>query len=175
MNDQQRELEQRLALLERRLKVHQFMGILFSGLLGFLLVWTVSLQIRGVNDIDDHVWVRNAADEIVVEMSAAKRGGRRSGEISVNNHDRKKLFNVSLYENDDIGMVVSVSRPDGSKPAIALHGREDGGEIVVWRGQGEKTSLWGGGLDADGNPVSVVERLVKDVAELKRENGQGTE
>jgi hypothetical protein len=72
-------------------------------------------------------------------------------------------------------MGVSVSRPDGAQPAVALHGREDGGEIVVWRGQGEKTSLWRGGVDADGEPVSVVERLVKDVAELKRENGQGAE
>ena len=171
MNDQQENLEQRVAALERRLKVSQFMSIVFGGLLGFLLVWSISHQIRGGKDIDDRVWVRNAADEIVVEMSAAKR----SGQLSVNNHDRKKLFNASLYENEDIGMVVSVSRPDGSKPAVALHGREDGGEIIVWRGQGERTSLWGGGVDADGEPVSVVERLVQDVAELKRENGQGTE
>ncbi len=67
MTDEKSELEQRVALLERRLKVSQFMSIVFAGLLGFLLAWTVSTKVRGVNDIGDHVWVRNAADEIVVD------------------------------------------------------------------------------------------------------------
>ena len=169
MNEQSRDLNLRIATLERRVKFVTFMAVVFGGLMGFLL--TAALFPSRNNEINSHFWVRNAADEIVVEMSAAKR----SGEISVNNHERKKLFNVSLYENEDIGMVVSVSRPDGSQPAVALHGREDGGEIIVWRGQGEKTSLWGGGVDAEGEPVSVVERLVKDVAKLKREDGQGAD
>ncbi len=169
MNEQSRDLDQRVAALERRLKFVSFMVIVFGGLLGFLLV-PVLLPSRN-NDITDHFWVHNAAGEIVVEMASAGR----SGHLSVNNDDRKKLFNVSLYKNEDIGMVVSVSRPDGLQRAVALYGREDGGEIVVWRGQGEETSLWGGGVDAAGKPVSVVERLVKDVAELKRQNGQGAE
>lgn len=169
MNEQSRDLNLRIATLERRVKFVTFMAVVFGGLMGFLL--PAALLPSRNNDVDSHLWVRNRADEIVVEMSAAKR----SGEISVNNHGRKKLFNVALYNNEAIGMVVSVSRPDGSQPAVALHGRENGGEIIVWRGQGEKTSLWGGGLDADGQPVSVVERLVKDVADLKRENGKGAE